>query len=1096
MTTDYKKSIINIPIDIEIDSLEFNDIFIIEDLQRLQDLFSDTNNVASIITSPDGIPITSPSNFTRLCNNIIRKSQKGCINCIQSDSIIGRQCTSGPIVQKCLSGELMDAGVSITIGDKHIANWLIGQVRCDEIDENRMLQYADEIGVNRTDFMEALMEVPVMPLEKFNKIGQLLFAFVQEISEKVYINLLLKKQIEEREAATNVLTDVLENLPAIVFWKDIHSNYLGCNHAFAIGAGLENSVEIVGKTDYDLPWGETEAKYYITDDSEVIKSGKPKLHILEKQHQVNQNVTWLDTSKIPLLNSKAQIFGILGVSIDITKLKLAEELHKQISLRYETLFTKASDGIISILPDGKIIEANEAYSKIHGYSVDELLKMNIRDLDTSETADLIEERISRILAGETLQFESKHYHKDGHIIILEVSVSNVSIGEKTVILALNRDITERNKVLESLKHSEEKFRKAFLVNPDSININRFNDGVYVSVNHGFTQIMEYSEDDVIGKSSLELNIWNNPEDRNHLVKGLKTRGFVENLEAQFLSKSGKIIIGLMSAAIIELEGTMHIISITRDITERKKAEQELKLLSRAIKQSPVSIVITNKTGDIEYTNPKFSELTGYSFDEIKGENPRFLQSGYHTNEFYEELWETLMTGFDWHGEFHNKKKNGESYWESAIISSIFNNRGEISSFIAVKEDITERKKMMRDLVKAKERAEENEAKYKILFDTLTEGVALNEIVFDEQGVMIDYRIIEVNNAFYTTADIATDQVIGNLATNLYGMSTNEITFFWQQHRHLHKTAFTEMLSPISKRWYYVSTSPFVNNRFVTSFFDITNLKQSELLLKENNEELIKAKEKAEESDRLKTAFLQNLSHEIRTPMNAIMGFSELLIQQYNNKSNLEKYSKIINQRSNDLLHIINDLLDIAKIESGQLSVNMENCDLPKLFNGLNNFFTEYINRLGKQHISLSMETPGDVHGNIIVTDKGKLNQILTNLIENAFKYTENGEIHVGYRFDQNQYIQFYVSDTGMGIPQDKQNKIFERFAQLSPAANRTISGTGLGLSIVNGLVSLLGGKIFLKSELEKGSTFTFTIPYKPVNLAQFEPQINEKHLDG
>lgn len=260
-------------------------------------------------------------------------------------------------------------------------------------------------------------------------------------------------------------------------------------------------------------------------------------------------------------------------------------------------------------------------------------------------------------------------------------------------------------------------------------------------------------------------------------------------------------------------------------------------------------------------------------------------------------------------------------------------------------------------------------------------------------------------------------------------------------------------------------------------------KNLEITVSERTKELLKAKEKAEESDRLKTAFLQNMSHEIRTPMNAIMGFSELLVKHYNNKPKLEKYSEIINRRCYDLLDIINDILDIAKIESGQLTAIQEECNLNVLFDELKAFFSEYQKRIGKQHIKFNLEAFSETSETIVVTDRVKLKQIFINLISNAFKFTENGTIEGGFTVDENRNLLFFVTDTGIGIPCDKQQLIFERFAQVEHDSSRIYGGTGLGLSIVKGLVNILGGEIFLESETGKGSKFSFTIPYKkPIEI--------------
>jgi len=255
----------------------------------------------------------------------------------------------------------------------------------------------------------------------------------------------------------------------------------------------------------------------------------------------------------------------------------------------------------------------------------------------------------------------------------------------------------------------------------------------------------------------------------------------------------------------------------------------------------------------------------------------------------------------------------------------------------------------------------------------------------------------------------------------------------------------------------------------SNIYDITYRKQVE-------EELIKSKEKAEESDRLKTAFLQNMSHEIRTPMHAIMGFSSLLENCYDDKQKLGEYADVINRRGQDLLEIIDDILNISKIESGLLTVNYEQGKLKDFFADLKAYSDEYQKRTGKQHIQFSLLTEGPLAEKSILTDKVKLRQIFINLLTNAFKFTYDGKIEVGYDIGTDKNLVFYVSDTGIGIPEDKQEIIFERFAQIDLLNRKAIGGTGLGLSIARGLVELLGGKLWLESKVDAGTTFYFSIP--------------------
>ena len=372
----------------------------------------------------------------------------------------------------------------------------------------------------------------------------------------------------------------------------------------------------------------------------------------------------------------------------------------------------------------------------------------------------------------------------------------------------------------------------------------------------------------------------------------------------------------------------------QDITEHKRAEEKLKLLNRAVEASSVAVEITDAEGNINYVNPFFTELTGYSYEEARGKNPRFLKSGNHPKEFYKDLWDNILSGKDWTGEFQNKKKNGELYWVKAVITPILNSNGKVANFVAIKEDITQSKKIL--------------------------------------------------------------------------------------------------------------------------------------------QELIAAKLKAEESDQLKTSFLHNISHEIRTPLNSIVGFSEILTDPNLVPDVRRHFSDIIVKSSDQLLSIINDIISISTIEAGQEKLVLKNTNVNSKCKLI---YEQFSVRAKNNNTTLRFDTPLADSDATILLDETKFMQILTNLLDNAFKYISQGHVYFGYNL-KNDFLEFYVEDTGIGIHSDMHEEIFKRFRQVEVLDNRQYGGSGLGLSISKAYVELHGGEIWLKSEIGKGSVFYFTVPYK------------------
>lgn len=338
----------------KLNGISFDELFDIAELQHIQDQFSDATGVASIITRTDGSPITRPSNFCRLCNDIIRKTDKGLKNCYRSDAIIGCHNPKGPIVQPCLSGGLFDAGASITVGGKHIGNWLIGQVRNDKLVHKQMLQYANDIDADEADFMSAFEEVPVMSEEKFGKIAEMLYTFANSISTRAFNNYQLKQSIvkinvteAELETERNLLRTVIDAIPDRIYAKDKESRFIICNNALAKRMGKSEPDEIIGRSDFDLVSKELADQYY-ANEQEIIRTGIPLINHEESMGNITGKLRWNLATKVPIKDKHGNVIGIIGVGRDITERKLAEEENRQKTILLQTLNAE-KDKFFSIL---------------------------------------------------------------------------------------------------------------------------------------------------------------------------------------------------------------------------------------------------------------------------------------------------------------------------------------------------------------------------------------------------------------------------------------------------------------------------------------------------------------------------------------------------------------------------------------------------------------------------------------------------------------------------------------------------------------------------------------------------------------------------
>ena len=405
-----------------------------------------------------------------------------------------------------------------------------------------------------------------------------------------------------------------------------------------------------------------------------------------------------------------------------------------------------------------------------------------------------------------------------------------------------------------------------------------------------------------------------------------------------------------------------------------------------------------------------------------------------------------------------------------------------NQFVLQFEDITKEKKAEKEL-------KQSELNYKHIFNSMFEMFQEIELVYDEDGNAIDYVYLQVNPAFEKLVNKKKSELVGRRAKDIFGI----VEDYWINiYDKIEKTGVSESFENYGaelNKYYSVKAWKVNKGQIAIAFKDITDQKLYE-------KELIKAKEAAEEMDRLKSNFLANMSHEIRTPMNGILGFADLLKTENLSGQKQQEYIQIIEKSGIRMLNIINNIIDISKIESGMMELDISVLNVNKKLDYIFSFFQPEIANKEMQ-FSLNKSLPWSEAN--IKTDKEKLLAILTNLVKNAIKYTNEGTIELGYQV-KDTFLEFYVKDSGIGIDSNRQKTIFERFVQGDISDKNAFLGAGLGLPISKAFVEMLGGQLWVESEKGKGSTFYFTIPFDSVqedtiemktdNIRNTSPDIN------
>lgn len=830
----------------------------------------------------------------------------------------------------------------------------------------------------------------------------------------------------------------------------------------------------------------------------------------------NKKIKWVKATFEVIRNAKNIITHIQGIVADVTERKKVEDENKK-----HLFAVEQSANIITITnTSGDIEYLNPKFTEVYGYTKADVLGKNYSVLNsTNQPKEYYNELWRVITKGNTWKGEMQNKSKNGKLIWVRHTITPIKNDSKKIVnyIAISEDITEQKKTADLLYESNQRIKDQFNNTPLASIIWDIDFNV-LEWNTSAHKIFGYTTEEAIGNPIKDLitplHLVSEMKKKLEKLMSLKEgfRGTNENI-----TKNGKIITcNWYNVAIKDANGfVVGMASLVEDITERINTEKIIEKSEKKYRdlfEKSVDSVFVIKNGNFIDCNNATLRLFGHKNKQSMLKvhpshlSPETQNDGSDSFLKAEEMMKNAIEKGSSRFRWDHQKKNGTIFPAEVSLTRIndYDNKPLIH---AVVQDISDRVK--------------NEKLETILYNI--SKAALKTSGFKEFSLAIKdqlHKIINTNNFYIALYDEKTDMIStpvfidekeqgvedfpakGSL-TGYVIKTKKSLMLTSDSHKQLVKTGKVELVGEYSEIWIgaplkikekifgaivvqsYDDKNAYTENDVQLLEFVADQISTS-IQRKNAENELKMALVKAQESDILKSSFLANMSHEIRTPMNGIIGFSELFLETGLTDSDRQKYASIVINSSKQLLSIVNDILDISKIEAGVVKLNYENANLNRLLDGLTTFYKPKAKEL---NLELNCVKALKNFDSLIKIDQTKLRQVLSNLMSNAFKFTEKGSVEFGYHLI-GENLQFYVKDTGTGIDKNIQDKIFDRFIQANTDLSKKLQGTGLGLAISKKFVELFKGKIWLESN-KNGTTVYFTIPYVKAKESQITSVIVE-----